>query len=63
MYPITTDSYYCYFFIFFDDYYLYYVDEDNDKIRVKFDLELAEAVRQTNGSRVLKIFIISMFRI
>jgi len=43
-----------------NDLYLYYIDEDNDKIRVKFDLELEEALRQTKSERVLKIFVINI---
>lgn len=43
-----------------DDLYLYYIDEDDDKIRIKFDMELSEALRQTKESRMLKIFIINL---
>lgn len=44
-----------------DDLYLYYVDDENDKIRIKFDLELSEAMRLSSSSgRVLKIFIICL---
>lgn len=43
-----------------EDLYLYYIDEDNDKIRIKFDIELSEALRQTKGTRVLKIYIINL---
>lgn len=41
---------------------LYYVDEDNDKIRVKLDLELSEALRYTQANNsILKIFVQSTF--
>lgn len=42
----------------FENLYLYYIDEDNDKVRVKFDFELVEALRyiqEKNG--LLKLFI------
>lgn len=50
------------FYKFLKVFQLYYVDEDNDKIRVKLDLELSEALRYTQANNsILKIFVQSTF--
>lgn len=42
----------------FSDLFVYYLDDENDKIRIKLDLELTEALRQhEKSSHILKIFV------
>jgi hypothetical protein len=45
----------------FENLFVYYVDDEEDKIRIKLDIELDEALRHTKAnSSVLKIFVHKM---
>lgn len=42
----------------YSDLFVYYLDDENDKIRIKLDLELTEALRQhSQSSHILKVFV------